>query len=107
MPRSWKRKTDRGMPLDILKRASHEVKEQGKSIRSVAKVYGMCHVTLYRFCKERKKLEEKGSKELPPVGYRSGNKVFNNEQGRELTDYLMRAAGAYFGLTPHEVGLSR
>ena len=63
MPRSWKRKTD------ILKRASNEVKEQGKSVRSVAEVYGICHVTLYRFCKERKKLEVKGSKEPPPVGY--------------------------------------
>lgn len=60
-------KDRQGVPLDILKRAFNEVKEQGKSIRSVSKVYGTCHVTLYRFCKERKKLEEKWSKELPPL----------------------------------------
>lgn len=103
VPTSWKRKTDPGVPLNILERASNDVKEQGKSIRSVAKQYGICHVTLYRFCKERKKLEEKGSRDLPRVGYHSGKKVFTDEQENELTAYLMRAADAYYGLCPCEV----
>uniref|UniRef100_A0A3P9CHQ9 HTH psq-type domain-containing protein n=1 Tax=Maylandia zebra TaxID=106582 RepID=A0A3P9CHQ9_9CICH len=90
MPRSWKRQTDRGVPLSILERASNDVRNQGKSTRSVAKLYGICHVTLHRFCKERKKVEEQGSMELPRVGYHSGKKVFTDEQEKELTEYLMR-----------------
>ena len=61
MPRSWKRKTDHRVTLNILESASNDVKMQGKSIRSVAKLYGICHIILYRLCKERKKLEEKGA----------------------------------------------
>ena len=41
-----KRKTDRGVPLPLLERASDGIK-QGKSVRTVAKSYGICHVTLY------------------------------------------------------------
>uniref|UniRef100_A0A3Q3BZD9 HTH psq-type domain-containing protein n=1 Tax=Haplochromis burtoni TaxID=8153 RepID=A0A3Q3BZD9_HAPBU len=74
----------------ILERASNDVRNQGKSTRSVAKLYGICHVTLHRFCKERKKVEEQGSMELPCVGYHSGKKVFTDEQEKELTEYLMR-----------------
>jgi hypothetical protein len=36
-----------------------------------------------RFCKERKKPLEKGSREL--VGYRSGNRVFVDEQEQKLS----------------------
>ncbi|XDV32097.1 hypothetical protein PO909_002986 [Leuciscus waleckii] len=62
----------------------------GKSIRSVAKLYGICHVTLYRFCKKRRMLEEKGSGELPRVGYHSGKRIFTEEQEKQLTEYLLR-----------------
>lgn len=47
MPRSWKRKMDRGVSLNVVERASNDVKEHGKSIRSVAKLYGIYHVTLH------------------------------------------------------------
>lgn len=79
--------------VSILEKASNDVKKQRKSIRAVAKLYSIYHVTLYRFCKERKKLEEKGSRELPHVGYLE-NKDFTMKQETELTDYLMRAADA-------------
>ncbi|XP_039905853.1 uncharacterized protein LOC120745201 [Simochromis diagramma] len=41
--------------------------------------------------------------ELPPVGYQSGKKVFTDKQEKELTEYLMRAADAFYGLCPREV----
>ncbi|XP_045570966.1 uncharacterized protein isoform X2 [Salmo salar] len=90
IPRSWKRKTDGGVPLHPLNIASNDVTEQGKSIRSVAKLYGICHVMLCRFCKKRKKLLEKWSREL--VLYHSGNRVFIDEQEQKLSEYLLRAA---------------
>uniref|UniRef100_A0A7N8YAU4 HTH psq-type domain-containing protein n=1 Tax=Mastacembelus armatus TaxID=205130 RepID=A0A7N8YAU4_9TELE len=46
MSRQWKRKTDRGVPANVLKVASDEVTGKGKSVRSVAKAHGICHVTL-------------------------------------------------------------
>ncbi|CAM4554620.1 unnamed protein product [Leuciscus chuanchicus] len=39
-------------------------------------------------------LEEKGSGELPRVGYHSGKRVFTEEQEKQLTEYLLRAADA-------------
>uniref|UniRef100_A0A3Q3LV80 HTH psq-type domain-containing protein n=1 Tax=Mastacembelus armatus TaxID=205130 RepID=A0A3Q3LV80_9TELE len=77
MPRQWKRKTDRGVPANVLKVASDEVTGKGKSVRSVAKAHGICHVTLSRYCKSLQKLRDQGSSDLPSVGYRSNNKVFS------------------------------
>ncbi|XP_014845953.1 PREDICTED: uncharacterized protein LOC106919834 [Poecilia mexicana] len=103
MPRQWIRKTDRGVPADVLKKASDEVTKKSKSVRSVAKAYGICHVTLSRYCKSLQKLREQGSSDLPSVGYWSSNKVFSEVQEEVLADYLTQAADLYYGLTPCEV----
>ncbi|XP_033180906.1 tigger transposable element-derived protein 6-like [Mastacembelus armatus] len=103
MPRQWKRKTDRGVPANVLKVASDEVTGKGKSVRSVAKAHGICHVTLSRYCKSLQKLRDQGSSDLPSVGYRSNNKVFSEVQEKNLADYLTQAADLYYGLTPREV----
>ncbi len=65
----------------------------------MAKLYGICRVTLYRFCKKRKMLEGKGSSELPRVGYHSG-KVFPEEHEKEL-EYVVKAVDAFYGLCSH------
>ncbi|XP_043961462.1 uncharacterized protein LOC122824665 [Gambusia affinis] len=103
MPRQWIRKTDRGVPADVLKKASNEVTKESKSVRSVAKAHGICHVTLSRYCKSLQKLREQGSSDLPNVGYWSSNKVFSEVQEEALADYLTQAADLYYGLTPREV----
>ena len=102
MPRQWKRKTNRGVPAEILRKAAIEVRK-GDSLRSVAKAYSICHVTLYRYVKAAKKLREEGSSERPHVGYRSSQKVFSEAQEELLTEYLTEAAGLFYGLTPREV----
>ncbi|XP_041845662.1 uncharacterized protein LOC121642781 [Melanotaenia boesemani] len=102
MPNIRKRKTDRGVPLFLLERASDEIK-QGKSVRGVAKSYGIRHVTLCRFQKKRKKLECQGSNSLPRVGYWTPKRVFSTEQEILLKKYLMEAADLYYGLCPKEV----
>lgn len=56
MPRDRKRITDRGVPLPILSIAAAVVSNEGRTVRSVAKQYSICHTTLYRFIKKREKL---------------------------------------------------
>ncbi|CAL8310737.1 unnamed protein product [Gadus morhua 'NCC'] len=85
----------------MLERASNEVR-QGKSVRGVAKTYGICHVTLHRFHKKRQMLESKGSKTLPRVGYWTSKRVFSIEQELLLKDYQVKAADLYYGLSPKE-----
>ncbi len=75
-----------------MKRSSDDVKQLGKPVRSVAKLYGICRVNLYRFCKKRKMLEGKGSSELPR------KKVFTEEHEKELEN-LVRAVDAFYELS--------
>ena len=70
MPRTWVRKTDRGVDASLLKRAAEKVRK-GKSVRAVAKSHGICHVTLNRYWQKYKELKEQGSRDLPRVGYYS------------------------------------
>ncbi len=56
MPRDRKRITDRGVPLPILSLAAAVVSNDGRTVRSVAKEYLICHTTLYRFIKKRERL---------------------------------------------------
>ncbi|GAA6106499.1 histone-lysine N-methyltransferase PRDM9-like isoform X1 [Tachysurus ichikawai] len=96
MPNIRKRKTDRGVPFPVLERASDEIR-QGKSVRGVAKSYGICHVTLHRFHKKR----SQGSKTLSRVGNWTPKRVFTLEL--LLRDYLMQAVDLYYGLSSNEV----
>lgn len=104
MPRTWVRKTNRGVDASLLKRAAEEVK-RGKSVRAVAKSHGICHVTLSRYWRKYKDLKEQGSRDLPRVGYFSPNQVFNREQEETLSEYISQAADIYYGLTPREVSM--
>ncbi|KAJ7999125.1 hypothetical protein DPEC_G00212160 [Dallia pectoralis] len=90
MPRQWKRKTNRGVTASLLQKASDEVTKTGKSVRSAVKAHGICHVTLSRYCKSLQKLRDKGSSDLPSVGYRSSNRVFSEEQEKVLAEYLTK-----------------
>ena len=55
MVRTYKRKTTRGASQDILERASDEVINQERHLRSVADAYGIDKMTLYRYCKKKGK----------------------------------------------------
>ena len=98
MPNIRKRKTNRGVPFPLLERASNDI-TQGKSVRSVAKSYGTCHVTLYRFYKKKSQ-----GQTHPRVGYWTPKRVFSLEQELLISDYLKQAADLYYGLSPKEVG---
>ncbi|KAK7171404.1 hypothetical protein R3I93_003875 [Phoxinus phoxinus] len=102
MPRVRKRVSDRGVPLHILERASNLIKDEGRSVRAVAREFAICHTTLYRFHKKRGRLQAEGHK-LPSVGYWSSRRMFTDEQEKTVRQYLQKAADLYFGLCPKEV----
>lgn len=88
------RKTARGtLPQEKYVEACKTVIEQGKSIRSVATTFGMCHVTLSRYIAKYK------TKNTLTTGYNPHNKVFSTVQEKELADYCKTACQLYFGLT--------
>ena len=53
--RNYKRKSQRAAAPGILKHAAEIVLLEDRSIRSVAKDYDVCHVTLYRLVKKLKR----------------------------------------------------
>jgi hypothetical protein len=57
--------------------------------RSVAKEYGICHVSLHRFCVKLRKNEN------PKKVYKPCNRAFDSEQEEVLRDYVKRAADLY------------
>ena len=98
MPRNRKRTTDRGqVPQETMEAAAAEVLNSGKSVRSVARESGICHVSLYRFCEKMRRNEN------PTVGYNPHNRVFNSEQEGKLADYIKYSADLYFGLSTRDV----
>lgn len=104
MPRVRTRTTNRGIPQVVMDAASHEVIENGKSIRSVAKTFDICHVSLYRFIKKlRSRPTSQKQLPRPTTGYKPHNKVFTHEQEQTLNSYIRNCADLYFGLTPREV----
>lgn len=100
MVRSRKRTTHRGENAHLLEEASQIVLDQGKSVRSVASNFGLCHVTLNRYCNAKKK--QPGSTP-PKYGYKPHTRVFSAEEEATLNKYLLEAADLYYGLTPFEV----
>ncbi|XP_041705696.1 uncharacterized protein zgc:113274 [Coregonus clupeaformis] len=99
MPRVRVRTTDRGLfHPETFERASQDVLVGGQSVRSAAKAHGVCHVTLFRYCRRKK---DSANARLP--AYRAHNRVFSQEQENNLKEYLLRAADIYFGLSHKEV----
>ncbi|GFS23039.1 hypothetical protein ElyMa_006966900 [Elysia marginata] len=92
MPRSYKKKTDRGtVPRASYEAAARDVlSEPGQSLRDAAGNYSLCHVSLTRFI--RKWRTTGLDNPAPQVGYRSPNVVFTYDQERILSDYFVQSA---------------
>ncbi|KAK0131245.1 hypothetical protein N1851_034067 [Merluccius polli] len=95
MPRVRVRMTNRGVPAQLLERASIQVQKQQTSIRKVAKDMGIPVASLARYLKRKRELTEQG--------YKGCNAVFTAEQELSLATYIRRAAALYYGLPPKEV----
>lgn len=92
------RKTERGLiPQSIYDEAARKIIDEKRSIRQISKDYGMCHVTLYRYVKALR--ENKEAK----VGYNPHNRVFDEEQERQLVRYCKNSVDLYFGLSTKDL----
>ena len=77
-----------------MKNAAEKIISEKRSIRSVAKDFNICHVTLYRYVTNIKK----GN--IPSVGYKPTAKVFSDEEEQIMVNYILKAADRYFGMSP-------
>ncbi|KAJ8333858.1 hypothetical protein SKAU_G00411790 [Synaphobranchus kaupii] len=100
--RNRQRKTDRGVPRELLELAARDV-DKGMSVRGVAKNFSISHVSLRSYIVKRREMKEAGSTQLPNVGYSRHTQVFSKGQERELRDYLLNASAMFYGLTPKQV----
>ncbi|KAB0795832.1 hypothetical protein PPYR_09893, partial [Photinus pyralis] len=92
------RKTERGIiPQTIYDEAAKKVIDENRSIRSVAKNYGMCHVTLTRYVRSLRQNEKRR------VGYNPHNRVFDEEREKQLVQYCKTSVDLYFGLTTKDL----
>ncbi|KAF2878647.1 hypothetical protein ILUMI_27524, partial [Ignelater luminosus] len=92
MPRQRARKTNRGtIDTVVYRKAADEHFKDKTKIRTLAKKYNVCHVTLYRLIRKLK------------AGYRCVNRVLTSKEETILQDYIIQCFKVYFGLVPTEV----
>ena len=100
MVRNYIRKTNRSStPHDLIRHGVSDILFGGRSIRSVASEIGMNVMTLCRYVKEAK---TSGPRDFN-IGYKSPHQVFTTEQENILTEYIIKAANIFFGLSPRDV----
>lgn len=98
MTRTYKRKSEKGQTApEVMQRAVNLVVEEDRTVRSVAKEYDICHVTLGSYVKKYR------NGETLVIGYKRNRQVFNDDQEVQLENYIRHSANIYFGLTPKEL----
>jgi len=104
--RKYKKKSERGqISQDIYDKAASVLEEdKTKTVRGIAKDFGLCHMTLRRYLHKRSEAKEKGiPMESVTIGYQKNRQVFNNDQETILVTYLTKCSQIYYGLTPKDV----
>jgi len=98
--RNYKKKSARGgTTLETMKEAAEEVITQNRPCRAVAREFGICHVSLFRFVK---KLQQSTDKNVT-LGYKRNRQIFTDEEEQKLSEYVKTASAIYFGLSPAAV----
>ena len=101
MPRTYKRKTSRGTPPDVLERAAADVLQKQQSLRSVALAYNIDKMTLHRYCKKVKAAMTDDSTTTTPTlpkvasGYNKPRQVLSHVVESDLVTYLVEAAKCF------------
>ncbi|KAL4719587.1 hypothetical protein ACJJTC_010640 [Scirpophaga incertulas] len=105
MPRKRVRKTSRGESDLLLYKNAYEEVKIGTSLRRAAEKYGINYVSLLRYKRKRDAANEddQDQEETIRMGYVAHNRVFTDDQERQLSKYLIRCADIYFGLSTKEV----
>ena len=100
MVRKYKRRTEKlKFTAADLQDAARKVNEDKRSICSVAKEAGICHVTLNRYIKKHR---DSIPSSIPSYNTES-KQVFSEAQESELESYIKKAADIYFGLSRKDV----
>ena len=100
MVRHYTRKTARTRNAEEFLLEAFNAIDNGQSIRSVAKEYGIPRQSLLRYAKQR--CESSNTLDLN-IGYTKQRQVFDNSQELELVKYIKQAANIYFGLSPRQI----
>lgn len=105
MPRKRIRKTSRGESDILLYKNAYDDVKLGASLRQAAEKFGINYVSLLRYKRKREGVNEDDREQVETVsmGYVAHNRVFNEDQERQLARYLIRSADIYFGLSTREV----
>lgn len=81
--RNYKKKSARGgTTLETMKEAAEEVITQNRPCRAVAREFGICHVSLFRFVK---KLQQSTDKNVT-LGYKRNRQIFTDEEEQKLSE---------------------
>ena len=88
MPRHYIRKTNRGFTAELIKAAADEVINENKSVRSTAKKYDLCHVSLSQYVAKFKTSINNGDVSTLNVGYKGPKQVFSVHQEQILSQYI-------------------
>ncbi|XP_060843181.1 uncharacterized protein LOC132923302 [Rhopalosiphum padi] len=96
MPRHYIRKTNRGFTAEFIKAAADEVIIENKSVRSTAKKYDLCHVSLSRYVAKFKASMNNGDVSTLNVGYKGPKQVFSVDQEQILSQYIKNSAEKKF-----------
>ncbi|KAG5886755.1 hypothetical protein JTB14_014190 [Gonioctena quinquepunctata] len=88
-------KTTRGeIPQELYEQAAYDVINGNAKVRTTAKKYGMCHISLRRFV-----IAKKNNKN-PQVGYHPHNRVFTYEQEQQLGKKYLQTQYVNIFLSP-------
>jgi len=98
MPRTYTRKTDRGLVSHDLMKEAVDLVRSGMKLRKVANEKGISKSSLWRYVR---KYEGNPTAVLVP-NYRH-SQVFTAEQEKTLEDYLVTCSQMFHGLTPKNV----
>ena len=100
MVRKSKRRTERGkFTAADLQDTAGKVNENKRSIRSVAKEAGICHMTLNRYIKKH----PDGIPSSIPSYNTESKQVFSEAQESKLESYIKKAADIFFGVSPKDI----
>lgn len=100
--RTYKRISEKGkISNEVILKAVKAVKINKKSIRGVAKDFGIPFRSLTRYC--QKDLKENTNIPSFNVEYTSHRKIFSTSEENELETYLHKASNIYYGLSPKEL----
>ncbi|KAK6168029.1 hypothetical protein SNE40_004071 [Patella caerulea] len=101
MPRKYQRKSNRGAPEDVLRRAMEQVRG-GFSIRAAAKDFDISRMTLTRYINKHDGENEQNDDKNDVFGYRNcqlKNMIFTQEMETDLAAHIKTLAEQFHGMT--------